>query len=245
MRVNNWIPADWPAPSHIHAGSTTRLAGHSLPPFDGFNLAGHVGDKPDAVVENRLQLREQLNLPAEPAWLKQQHGNKVIELNKEQPDRADGAYTDVTGKVCAVLTADCIPLLLCNRSGSEIAALHIGWRGLCKRIIKRGLSMFEAAPHELLAWVGPHISQENYEVGVEVVAACSAIWPETQAAILPSRTDHWRLSLSQLVKTELLLLGVTNLYDCKQCTCANKDLFYSHRRDGVTGRTASLIWMDS
>lgn len=184
-----------------------------------------------------------MNLPAEPLWLQQQHGNRVIKPAMEQSGPADGAYTDKGGKVCAVLTADCIPLLLCNRDGAEIAALHVGWRGLCRRIIKRGLSAFGAAPHELSAWIGPHISQENYEVGADVVSACSSIWPETRLAIAPGRAGHWYLDLGQLVKTELLQLGVQEISDCGQCTYANGDLFYSYRRDGVTGRMASLIWM--
>ena len=240
----NWINADWPAPAHVHAGTTTRSGGISLPPFNDFNLAGHVGDDAQAVAENRLQLRNKLKLPAEPHWLQQQHGNRVIKLEMEQPGPADGAYTGMAGKVCAVLTADCIPLLLCNRDGTEIAALHIGWRGLCRRIIKHGLSMFDAAPHELSAWIGPHISRENYEVGADVVSACSSVWPETRLAITPGRAGHWYLDLGQLVKTELLQLGVAEISDYRQCTCAGEEMFYSYRRDGVTGRMASLIWME-
>ena len=240
----NWIDADWPAPAHVHAGTTTRCGGISLPPFNDFNLAGHVGDEAQAVAENRLQLRNKLKLPAEPHWLQQQHGNRVVKLGMEQPGPADGAYTGMAGKVCAVLTADCIPLLLCNRDGTEIAALHIGWRGLCRRIIKHGLSMFSVAPYELSAWIGPHISRENYEVGADVVSACSSVWPETRLAITPGRAGHWHLDLGQLVKTELLQLGVAEISACRQCTCADKEMFYSYRRDGVTGRMASLIWME-
>ena len=238
------MPAEWPAPGHVHAGTTTRPGGTSPPPFNSFNLAGHVGDEPEAVAGNREQLRRRLNLPAEPLWLKQRHGNKVIKVDVEQPGSADGAYTGKGGKVCAVLTADCIPLLLCNRDGTEAAALHIGWRGLCSRITRRGLSLFKSAPRELLAWIGPYISQEHYEVGIDVVDACSSIWEETHSAITPSRANHWRLDLGQLVKTELLNLGVTDISDCRQCTYANRELFYSYRRDGDTGRMASMIWME-
>ena len=243
--AKNWIHADWSVPAHVHAGTTTRSGGVSLPPFSDFNLAGHVGDEPDAVAGNRLQLRKQLNLPAEPAWLKQQHGNSVIEINTSVPAQADGGYTSTPGEICTVLTADCIPLLLCNDTGTEIAALHIGWRGLCKRIIQRGLSMFDAAPHELSAWIGPHISRENYEVGIDVVRACSSIWEETHTAITPGCADHWYLDLGQLVKTELLQLGVKDISSCRQCTYANEELFYSYRRDGVTGRMANMIWIDT
>ena len=242
--MTDWVPAGWPAPAHVHAGTTTRLNGASRDPFDSFNLAGHVGDRPEAVAGNRQQLRARLNLPAEPAWLQQQHRNKVIRVKQGRSAAADGAYTDTAGEVCAVLTADCVPLLLCNRNGAWIAALHIGWRGLCSRVIKHGVSMFDAAPRNLLAWIGPHIRQENYEVGADVVSACASIWPETRSAIHPGRPDHWYLDLSGLVKAELRQLGVTQVYDCDRCTYADRDLFYSYRRDGVTGRMATLIWKE-
>ena len=246
--MTDWVPADWPAPAHVHAGTTTRLNGASRDPFDSFNLAGHVGDRPEAVAGNRRQLRTRLDLPAAPAWLQQQHGNTVIRATRERHAAADGAYTDAAGEVCAVLTADCVPLLLCDRAGTGIAALHIGWRGLCSRVIKSGVSMFNAAPRDLLAWIGPHIRQENYEVGADVVSACSSIWPETRTAITPNRPntrepDRWYLDLAGLVKVELQQLGVTQVYDCGRCTYADEDLFYSYRRDGATGRMATLIWM--
>ncbi len=238
-----WIPADWPAPGHIRAGTTTRLGGVSRAPFDGFNLAGHVGDDPEAVAGNRSLLQSQLNLPEAPNWLEQRHSCRVVKVNADKTTEADGAYTGSAGKVCAVLTADCIPLLLCNRTGTEIAALHIGWRGLCKRIIKNALTMFH--DDQLLAWLGPYISQKNYEVGADVVSACSSIQAETGNAIIEGRENHWYLDLGQLVKTELQQQGVANIYDCNQCTYGRKDLFYSYRRDGVTGRMASMIWKDT
>ena len=249
--MTDWIPADWPAPAHIHAGTTTRLNGASHEPFDSFNLAGHVGDRPEAVAGNRRQLRARLNLPSEPAWLQQQHGNAVIKLEREQtasadgPAPVDGAYTAAAGRVCTALTADCIPLLLCNRAGTEIAALHVGWRGLCKRIIKHGLSMFDAAPHELLAWIGPYVHQQNYEVGADVISAClEEGLLSGKGDRLESRPNRWFLDLGQLVKAELYRHGVEDVYGCNLCTFARKDLFYSYRRDGVTGRMATLIWKE-
>ena len=265
-----WIPADWPAPGHIHAGTTTRLTGVSRPPFDSFNIAGHVGDDPRAVDENRLQLQSQFSLPAAPTWLQQSHSSKVVEAKPDAPVKADGAYTGATGRVCAVLTADCIPLLLCNRAGSEIAAVHIGWRGLSRGIIKNALAMFNAEPRELLAWLGPCISQRNYEVGNDVITACLGegktdifpggngdrfeICPHSEQSenksvplsqvIRQSRTNHWFLDLGQLVKTELQQHGVEGIYECNLCTYNRKDLFYSYRRDGVTGRMASMIWVE-
>ena len=263
-----WVPADWPASGHIHAGTTTRLAGVSRPPFDGFNLAGHVGDDPQAVAENRLRLQSQLNLPTAPTWLQQRHSSRVVEAIPDVPVEADGAYTGATGRVCAVLTADCIPLLLCNKAGSEIAAVHIGWRGLSLGIIKNALVMFNAEPRELLAWLGPCISQRNYEVGTDVITACLGergtgdrfeICPQSECpqseqrenksvslsqVIRQSRTNHWFLDLGQLVKTELRQQGVEDIYGCNLCTYNRKDLFYSYRRDGVTGRMASMIWVE-
>ena len=240
--MTDWIPADWPAPAHVHAGTTTRLNGASRDPFDSFNLAAHVGDRPEAVAGNRRRLRARLDLPAEPAWLQQRHGNTVIRVKKDQRPVADGACADAPGEVCAVLTADCVPLLLCDAGGAGIAALHIGWRGLCSRIIRSGVSRFDAAAPDLLAWIGPHIRQENYEVGADVVSACASIWPETRAAITAGRPDHWYLDLTVLVKAELEQLGVTQVYDCNRCTYADRNLFYSYRRDGLTGRMATLIW---
>ena len=254
------MAADWPAPGHIHAGTTTRLVGVSRSPFDSFNLAGHVGDDLQAVAENRLRLQSQLSLPAAPNWLKQRHGSRVIEVNPDENTDADGAYTCATDRVCAVLTADCIPLLLCNKSGTEIAAIHIGWRGLCKKKIKSALAMFSANSRELLAWLGPYISQRNYEVGADVITACLGdkgdrfeICPRSEQseyksvpfsqAILQSRANHWFLDLGQLVKIELLQQGVEDVYGCNLCTYSRKDLFYSYRRDSVTGRMASMIWM--
>ena len=251
--MTDWFRAGWPAPAHVHAGTTTRLNGASRGPFESFNLAAHVGDRPEAVAANRRQLRARLDLPAEPAWLQQRHGNRVARVKRDRPAAAagalaaipaDGAITDAPGEVCAVLTADCVPLLLCDRAGTGIAALHVGWRGLCSRITRSGVSMFDAAPRDLLAWIGPHVRQENYEVGADVVSACASIWPETRGAIRPGRPDHWYLDLAGLVKAELQQLGVTQVYDCNRCTYADKDLFYSYRRDGATGRMATLIWKE-
>ena len=243
--MTDWIAADWPAPAQVRAGTTTRLNGVSRAPFDSFNLAGHVGDQPDAVAGNRRLLCTRLSLPAEPVWLQQQHGNLTIRARQGQHARADGACTDRPGAVCAVMSADCVPLLLCSRNGAEIAALHVGWRGLCSRIIRSGLSMFNAAPQQLLAWIGPHIRQTHYEVGADVIDACAAIWTQTREASVPGQAGRWRLSLCQLITAELRQLGVTNIYDSELCSYANSELFYSWRRDGVTGRMASLIWLES
>ena len=244
MPTADWLPAHWPAAAHIRAGTTTRLNGVSRAPFDSCNLAVHVGDRPHTVTENRRRLHERLNLPSEPVWLQQQHGNRVLRLSHESHAPADGSHTDNAGTVCAILTADCVPLLLCDRAGAEIAALHVGWRGLCKRVIKHGLSLFSAPPRELLVWIGPHIRQEHYEVGADVVSACASIWAETAAAITPTRNGHWRLSLERLVQAELRQLGVVEIYDSNLCTYGDRELFYSYRRDDVTGRTASLIWIE-
>ncbi|MEE9551733.1 MAG: polyphenol oxidase family protein, partial [Gammaproteobacteria bacterium] len=171
-----WIKADWPAPDWIHAGTTTRPGGISKPPYDEFNLAQHVGDDQKNVSYNRDLLRQQLELPVHPDWLKQEHDNRIINLqNAHGKESADGSYTKQANYVCAVLTADCLPLLLCDKQGTQIATIHVGWRGLCKNIVARALELFSAERHQLMAWLGPCISATHYDVGLDVFEACTKI----------------------------------------------------------------------
>jgi len=241
---HSWLTADWPAPHNIHAGTTTRMDGVSRWPFDSFNLATHVGDECGSVSRNRARLQGLLGLPCEPLWLKQCHGAEVAEMNTGRNTEADGAYTQTKHNVCAVLTADCIPLLLCSKDGAEIAALHIGWRGLIAGIITNALNRFHSETAGILAWLGPHISKQHYEVGLDVVSACSSVWSETAHFLSPGRTGHWYLDIGGLVRMELHKNGVNEIYKDTRCTYSSKALFYSHRREGRTGRMASLIWMD-
>ena len=246
----SWIPADWPAPPQVRAGVTTRRGGRSRPPFDSLNLALHAGDDPRAVKRNRARLQQLLELPSAPCWLRQIHGSATLE-HPACPDgtpEADGIRTRVPGEVCAVLAADCLPLLLCNKAGSEIAAAHMGWRGLCRGIIGNAVSAFATPPAGLLAWLGPRISQDHYEVGEDVARAWragpGAAAVDDNQALRPGRAGHWQLDLGGLATIELKRLGVTQIHDCGRCAWEREDLFYSCRRDGQTGRMAALIWLE-
>lgn len=239
-----WLPARWPAPANIHAGTTTRAGGTSPGAYATLNLAGHVNDDPRHVTHNRELLVTELDLPREPAWLRQVHGNKVVNIATDAVTTpADGAYANETGYVCAILTADCLPLLLCAASGREIAAVHIGWRGFSKNIIAAALGRFTTPPDQLMAWIGPYIHAKHYEVGMEVRIACLDAAPGADLAFGASRTGHWYADLGRLVRYQLEQQGVNYIHGGEYCTCEDAERFYSYRRDSVTGRTASLIWM--
>lgn len=240
-----WLPAEWDAPVHVHAGITTRSGGFSATPYDTFNLADHVGDNPERVQQNRELLRRSLGLECQPSWLVQQHGSRVINLDGFQgPLQGDGAYTTQPRRICAVLTADCLPLLLCDRRGTQVAAVHVGWRGFSKNIIADAISMFSCRAEELLAWMGPTIGGGKYEVGPEVRAACQQVTGDSDAGFRASGRCQWQADLSVLTRLQLTAHGVTNISGGGHCTYTEPDLFYSYRRDGVTGRMASLIWIE-
>ncbi len=240
-----WIEPDWPAPARVRAVITTRRGGASAAPYDSFNLADHVGDAPDAVHRNRERLREGLGLPSAPHWLEQVHGCDVAEADgREDLCRADAATATRPGRVCAVLTADCLPLLICNRRGSRVAAVHAGWRGLAAGVLEATLETFEDAPSDLLVWLGPAIGPAAFEVGPEVREAFLAIHPADDACFAPNRPGHWLADIYQLARNRLQRLGVGYVGGGDYCTVSEPERFFSYRRDGVTGRMASLIWMD-
>jgi polyphenol oxidase len=240
----HWIPADWPAPKNIHAGTTTRIGGYSHGAWSGMNLAMHVGDNAEHVFQNRILLKEFLSLPGEPHWLEQIHSNKVLNLTTETDVHpADGAYTNHQNQVCGVLTADCLPLLICNTAGTEIAAIHVGWRGFSTNIISSALNNFSAKPEDLIAWIGPYISASHYEVGEDVRTACLRIINDPEDAFIQSRPGHWFADLKKLVMVQLRSTGLQEIHGGEYCTYTDNQHFYSYRRDGITGRIASLIWM--
>jgi len=243
--TDGFIPASWPAPDHIHAGTTTRLYGCSKSPYDSFNLAYHVGDDGDAVAKNRARLRRQLRLPDEPAWLDQVHGREIIRADQTEARTADAAWTTSPGQVCAVLTADCLPLLLSDRHGTCVAAVHVGWRGLVAGVVQAAVQSLPVGPDRLLAWLGPCIGPAAFEVGADVYAACEQSLPTTGNAFLDYRPGRWLVNLPALVRHTLAACGVHDCHASDLCTHTRADLFYSHRRDGSTGRMASLIWMDA
>lgn len=239
----SWIPADWAAPAWVKAGTTTRLGGVSPSPYDSFNLAGHLPDHPEALRRNRRRLRRLCALPNDPLWLRQTHGNRVIEANIAENITADAAYTRRPNTVCAILTADCVPLLICDRAGTTIAAVHVGWRGLCAGIIENTLRCLEDHAGRLLAWIGPHICADHYEVGDEVRNACLQRYPAAEEALWKNARGRWQYGMETLI-TRILEDHEVTITTAGYCTFEAADLFFSHRRERETGRMASLIWMD-
>ncbi|WP_456448982.1 peptidoglycan editing factor PgeF, partial [Thiolapillus sp.] len=233
---------EWPAPRSVCALSTTRMGGVSAAPWHSFNLGDHVGDDPASVKENRLLLKRFAGLPAAPRWLQQVHGCQVVTTH--QPDcQADACYSHRSGDVCAVLTADCLPVLFCNESGTAVAAAHAGWRGLAAGILERTLACFTEPPSSILAWLGPAIGPEHFEVGAEVRQAFLARQPETECAFNRGGKDKWFADIWELARLRLAAAGVTRVYGGGRCTFAEADTFFSYRRDGQTGRMASLVWL--
>ncbi len=243
---------DWPLPAGVNAFISTREGGFSLPPYGSNNFGLHVGDEPLAVEKNRAQLCESLGLLKTPQWLEQIHGVKVVNAKADGLVRtADGSYCDQPGQACLVMTADCLPILLCDKKGSQVAALHCGWRSLAKGICARGLQKFTGNPGDVIAYLGPAIAQPNFEVGVDVLEAFfkGARSHEhreqmSQAFISAHRPLHFFADIYALARAELNSLGVSAIYGGGLCTYADANQFYSYRRDKTTGRMASLIWLE-
>jgi purine-nucleoside/S-methyl-5'-thioadenosine phosphorylase / adenosine deaminase len=239
-----WLDADWPVPKHIRAGTSIRSGGKSATPFNELNLAQHVGDNFEKVKQNRKILSEHLQLQSTPVWLNQTHSSKIICIDRPSENQnADASYTSKIHKVCVVMTADCVPILLCNKDGSKIAAVHAGWRGICDGIIENSLKVF-SNPETVTAWIGPCISQPYYEVGEEVYEGCLKHSDFLISAFEQSDTHHWHADLPKISKILLKNAGVGSIHECGLCTYKMDEMFYSYRRDGDTGRTASMIWME-
>ncbi len=237
-----FIHPDWPAPPGVRALSTTRRGGVSRPPWGDFNLGHHVDDDPAAVAENRRRLAAAAGLPGPVAWLEQVHGVRIATPQAPDP-RADGRFSDRPGEVCAVLTADCLPVLLCNRRGTAVAAVHAGWRGMLAGVIEAALACFDDAPSAIMAWLGPAIGPGAFEVGGEVRAAFMAEDPRAAAHFVPGVGDRWLADLYGLARQRLARTGVSAVYGGGFCTFEDRARFFSYRRDGRTGRMASLIWL--
>jgi hypothetical protein len=245
QRMGEWITPGWPAPERVNALITTRLGGCSAAPFDSLNLGDHVGDDPAKVLRNRALLRERAGLPDEPLWLNQVHGCGVAGCRSGEPTppEADASTTTEPGRVCAVMTADCLPLLICNLDGTRVAAVHAGWRGLVNGVIERTLERFRQPGGELMVWLGPAIGPAAFEVGDEVRAAFVAVQPAAERAFRAVRPGHWLADLYQLARLRLEAAGVGYIGGGNCCTFTDSERFFSYRRDGVTGRMASLIWL--
>jgi YfiH family protein len=242
---------DWPAPPQVHACVTTRVGGCSSAPYATNNLALHVGDNSGDVARNRQQLSAQLKLSIAPQWLEQVHGVKIVTARADGLVRtADGSSTRQPGLACAVMTADCLPILLCDIHGTQVAAVHAGWRGLAKGVLERALKQFSVPGSQLMAYLGPAISQPHFEVGIEVLEAffksarTQMHSEQTAEAFKPGlRPMHFYCDIYALAKAELRALGVQGIYGGNFCTFAEPERFYSYRRDKTTGRMASLIWI--
>ncbi|TKI08909.1 purine nucleoside phosphorylase YfiH [Martelella alba] len=235
---------EWPAPANVRACSTTRQGGVSQGPYRSLNLGCHVGDSAQAVAQNRRLLGELAALPGDPHWLRQVHGTDVVSLSQrdDAPRCGDGVYTRQPGRVCAVMTADCLPVLFCDRAGREVAAAHAGWRGLCAGILEQTLARFQSAADDIIVWLGPAIGSESFEVGPEVRAAFLA-QDRRAGAAFRARGDKYLADLYHLARLRLNACGVHRIYGGDRCTMTESDLFFSYRRDGVTGRMASLVWL--
>jgi polyphenol oxidase len=246
MQKIPFIQPNWPAPSNVRTASTLRSGGVSREPFDSFNLAAHVGDLPQAVAENRRLLKAALRLPAEPAWLEQIHSDIVVDASDcASPQRADACVARSSGRVCAVLTADCLPVLFCSRDGDRVAAAHAGWRGLAAGILDTTVGSLGLPGSELMAWLGPAISQPAFEVGDDVRIAMLARDVGFANAFVPNARGRWQCDLYELARRNLAQLGVHAVYGGGYCTYGDDDHFFSYRRDGQCGRMASLVWIDS
>ncbi|MHB8914700.1 MAG: peptidoglycan editing factor PgeF [Thiobacillus sp.] len=235
------ITPDWPVPAHVKSLMTTRTGGASVAPFGSLNLAAHVQDDPLAVVENRRRLRE--TLPAEPIWLNQIHGTQIIQADTASgvPD-ADASFTRIPETVCVVMTADCLPVLFCARDGSVVAAAHAGWRGLAAGVLEATLAAMQVSPGEVIAWLGAAIGPDAFEVGPEVRDTFIASHPQSAAAFVP-HSKKWLADIYALARIRLNTCGVAAVYGGGLCTYTDAARFYSYRRDGATGRMATLIWL--
>lgn len=240
-----FIYPNWPAPANVKALQTTRLGGVSAAPYSSLNLGAHVNDHPISVARNRQLLSPYL--PGEPVWVNQVHGIEVIDAAQSTClQNADASFAMKPNVVCVTMTADCLPVLLCDKAGSVVAAVHAGWRGLCDGVIEAAVNKMPVKHSEILAWLGPAIGPSAFEVGGEVRAQFIAKDAQAERAF-SANGDKWLGDIYQIARQRLNHLGVTQIYGGSVnedfCTYSDTTRFYSFRRDNVTGRMASLIWL--
>ena len=239
--IDHLIIPDWPVPANVRSVQTTRLGGVSTAPYDSLNLGAHVGDDALLVARNRMLFSR--IFPSEPVWLEQVHGTVVADADRVPCVPQADACIARRG-VCVVMTADCLPVLLCDKQGGVVAAVHAGWRGLAAGVIEATVRAMAVAPENLMAWLGPAISQAAFEVGNEVRAAFVDVDAETVAAFVPGARGKWQADIYALARRRLQLLGVTEVYGGDRCTFRESAQFFSYRRDGVTGRMGTFIWLE-
>ncbi len=244
MEALKVIRPQWSAPDHIQAFTTTRQGGISQGAYAGFNLGDRAGDVPEVVAENRRILRNSCNLPGEPAWLWQVHSAKVVDAKRaSETSEADASVASSSGVVSVVLTADCLPVLLCDQAGTVVAAVHCGWRGIAAGILPATVARMGVEPDSLMAWMGPAIGPRAFEVGAEVRNEFAKRNAEHSAAFTPGKPGKFLADIYALARRELAECGVVRVSGAEYCTVSDPDQFYSYRRDAVTGRMASLIWI--
>lgn len=246
--MNAWLDADWPAPRGVRALTTIRHGlGSSLAPFDAFNLGLRCGDETVTVLDNRNQLATALALPSAPLWLRQVHGIGVaIEPGIEEPV-ADASVTSMPGIVLAILTADCLPVVFSAKDGSEIAAAHAGWRGLCAGVLEATVAAMCPPANNIIAWLGPCAGPQAYEIGQEVFDAFVSRDASASQAFVATRPGHWRVDLYALARKRLADAGIAanSIHGGGLCTISEPSRFFSHRRDQRSGRMATLVWIES
>ena len=249
-----WITPDWPAPPSVRTLTTTRSGGASRAPYASLNLGTGTGDAPAAVARNRALLMSALGFDHEPCWLEQIHGSDVVRAARyDTAPRADASVGEIGSPPCVVLTADCLPVVLCDAAGTRVGIAHAGWRGLAGGVIERCIAAMERPGYELLAWLGPAIGPESYEVGPEVRKACLATDPDARRVFVPSplatnrrpKAGRWLANLYAIATRRLESMGVERVYGGGFCTFRDAARFFSHRRDGRTGRFATLAWIHS
>jgi polyphenol oxidase len=246
VKGESLLEMNWQLPHGVFAACTTRQGGVSEAPWNSFNLATHVGDDFAHVAANRARLRALLDLGVEPTWLTQVHGVAVADLDSAasspMPATADAAVASRAGAVCVVMVADCLPVLFCSRDGKRIGAAHAGWRGLAAGVLERTVAAMGVPGNELMAWLGPAISQEHFEVGDEVRETFVKADRAANSRFRMNARGRWQADLVGLARLRLAALGVAGVSGGNWCTFSDRERFYSHRRDGKGGRLAALIW---
>ena len=243
------IIPDWNAPKNVKAFASTRFDGCSTGAYQGLNIGMHVGDDASLVESNRAWLTQQSKMPTAPVWLNQTHSTDVVTVSEPVANvlDADGAYTTATGVVCSAMTADCLPVILSDTKGTQVAVVHAGWRGLAGGILENAVAKFSNldSDNPIIAWLGPAIGKDAFEVGNDVLDAFVRFDPQAKLAFKAKyEPDKWLANMSQLATQRLMKVGVTSVTDSNLCTYANSDTFYSYRRDGITGRQATFIWLE-
>lgn len=241
-----FITAQWRAPKQVKALTTTRLNGFSEAPFDSLNLGDHVEDDAARVAQNRTQLLQSLDLDTPPQWLQQVHGTEVVKASSGGViHQADACWSDETGQACVVMTADCLPVFFTDKQGQKVAVAHAGWRGLLDGVLENTLDIFND-PEDVFVWFGPAIGPSAFEVGEEVLEQFAAKQPDSKTAFEPvqGKVGKYLANIYQLAEMRLKRAGVSEISGCDLCTYTDQERFFSYRRDGKTGRMASLIWIE-